>query len=143
MNDVPEKPNYAAERLVVVRDIAVLQVKLVVDGLRDLLLVPASLIAGLMSLLSTEKGGPGPYFYQLLDFGKQSEHWINLFGALRNAPPDLKQVETFPAADMDDLVGRIEKFMVEEHRRGGITAQAKTRLDKALHAFRDKHRGTS
>ena len=29
-----------------VRDVAVLQVKLIVDGLRDLILLPASLIAG-------------------------------------------------------------------------------------------------
>ena len=37
-------------RLDLVRDIAVFQAKLIVDGLRDLMLVPASLIAGIMSL---------------------------------------------------------------------------------------------
>ncbi len=138
MNALPEKSNDTVDRWTLVRDIGVLQVKLIVDGLRDLLLVPASLIAGLMSLLSSDTERPGPYFYQLLDLGKQSEHWINLFGALQNAPADLRQVEPFPKADMDELVGRLETFMIDEHKRGGITAQAKNRFDTALNAYRQK-----
>lgn len=116
------------------RDIGVLQAKLVIDGLRDLLLVPASLAVGLVSLFSNQGGRPGSQFYQLLGVGKQSERWINLFGALRNAPPDLEHAEPFPNSDMDDLVGRLETFVVDEHKRGGITAQAKGRFDKALNA---------
>lgn len=138
MNVLSEKSNDTVDRWTLVRDIGVLQVKLIVDGLRDLLLVPASLIAGLMSLLSNDLARPGPYFYQLLDLGKQSERWINLFGALQNAPADLRQVEPFPKADMDELVGRLETFMIDEHKRGGITAQAKNRFDTALNAFRQK-----
>jgi len=135
MNPLPEKKDSASERWTLARDIGVLQAKLVVDGLRDLLLVPASLIAGLVSLLSSKGDKPSHYFYQLLDIGKQSEHWINLFGALKNAPADLRQVEPFPGADMDELVGRLETFMVEEHKRGGITAQAKDRMDKVIKAI--------
>lgn len=135
MNPLPEKNNPASERWTLVRDIAVLQVKLVVDGLRDLLLVPASLIAGLVSLFSHKGDKTSHYFYQLLDLGKQSEHWINLFGALKNAPADLRQVEPFPEADMDELVGRLETFMVDEHKRGGVTAQAKGRMEKMIKAI--------
>lgn len=140
MELLPEKDQSASARWTLVRDIGVFQAKLLVDGLRDLLLVPASLTVGLISLLSSSGDKPGPYFYQLLDLGKQSEHWINLFGALRNAPADLRQVDPFPNADMDELVGRLETFMVEEHKRGGITAQAKNRLDKALNAVRKTRR---
>ena len=61
-----------------IRDVAVLQFKLVVDGLRDFLLVPVSLIAGIVSLTSGHKGVPGSQFYQLLSIGKQSENWIDL-----------------------------------------------------------------
>lgn len=132
MNDVPQTTEEPTERWTLARDIAVLQAKLLIDGLRDLLLVPASLAMGLVSLLSTEKGRPAPYFYQLLDLGKQTERWINLFGALENAPADIRQVEPFPDADMDVLVGRLEKFMVDEHKRGGLTAQAKERLDEVI-----------
>ena len=139
MNEVPDTTQPAPSRTTLARDIVVLQAKLLVDGLRDLILVPASLIVGVISLLSFDNGRPGAKFYRLLHAGKQSEHWINLFGALRNAPPDLEDVKGFPDADMDDIVGRLETYMVEEHRRGGMTAQAKDRLDKALDTI--KRRG--
>ena len=139
MNEVPDTTESALSRTTLARDIVVLQAKLLVDGLRDLILVPASLIVGVISLLSFDKDRPGAEFYRLLHAGKQSEHWINLFGALRNAPPDLEDVKGFPDADMDDIVGRLETYMVEEHRRGGMTAQAKDRLDKALDTI--KRRG--
>ena len=140
MNEVPETEEYSPDRWTMIRDIAVLQAKLIVDGLRDLALVPASLIAGIVSLVSGSDGRPGDQFYRLLRIGKQSERWINLFGAMKNAPPDLEHIEQFPAANMDDLVGRLETFVVDEHRRGGITAQAKDRLDKALDAINRSRR---
>jgi hypothetical protein len=132
MNQLPDTSTHASDRWTLARDIGVLQVKLVVDGFRDLLLVPASLIVGIVSLFSNRDGKPGLQFYQLLGVGKQSERWINLFGALRNAPEDLKHAEPFPDAELDDLVGRLETFVVDEHKRGGITAQAKERLDRTL-----------
>ena len=140
MNEVPDTARPALSRTTLARDIVVLQAKLLVDGLRDLILVPASLIVGIISLLSFDDSKPGAEFYRLLHAGKQSEHWINLFGALRNAPPDLEDVKGFPDADMDDIVGRLESYMVEEHRRGGMTAQAKDRLDKTLDSI--KRRGS-
>jgi hypothetical protein len=136
MNDVPQTNSKTSDRRTLARDIAVLQVKLLADGLRDLLLVPASLVVGLVSLFSNENGRPAPYFYQLLDLGKQTEHWINLFGALENAPPDVRQIEPLPDADIDDLVGRLETFMVDEHKRGGLTAQAQDRMGKVIRAMR-------
>ena len=138
MNDIAKPKDYSADRWTLLRDIGVLQVKLVIDGLRDLVLVPSSLVAGLISLFSNPGGKPGDQFYQLLGAGKQSEHWINLFGALKNAPAEVEHSTPFANADMDDLVGRIERFMIDEHKRGGLTAQAKERLDRALDAFQKR-----
>lgn len=138
MNESPEAQDDTSSRWILIRDIAVLQVKLVVDGLRDLILVPLSLIAGIVSLASGEGGVPGTHFYRLLVIGKQSERWINLFGALTNAPPDLEQSMPFPDADMDDIVGKIEAFVVSEERRGGMTAQARERFEKALDALQKR-----
>jgi len=140
MNDLPDTDTRTSERWTLARDIGVLQAKLVVDGLRDLLLVPASLVAGVLSLLSGEDGRPGTQFYQLLGVGKQSERWINLFGALQNAPADTRHVEPFPDADMDDIVRRLETFVLDEHRRGGITAQARDRFNRALDAVQRRNR---
>ena len=119
-----------------IRDIAVLQVKLIVDGLRDLILVPASLVAGIISLGKTKDGVPGTEFYTLVGVGKQSERWINLFGAYKNAPPEVTEQKHFGDADIDDIVSRVESFVVDEYKRGGVTAQARDRMNKAMDAMR-------
>lgn len=121
----------AVNRWTLIRDIAVLQVKLIVDGLRDLVLVPVSLVAGIISL---SRGGaqPGPEFYDLLRVGRRSEHWINLFGAAERLHGPASEDTHFPAEDIDKMVSRVESFIVDEYRKGGATAQAKNSLDKAI-----------
>lgn len=132
--DIKQQPNPDTDRLsrwTLIRDVAVFQVKLLVDGLRDLLLVPVSLLTGLVSLL---KGGaePGPEFYDLLRFGRQSERWINLFGAAERIHGPAEDDESLPAQDIDRLMARVESFIVDEYQSGGVTAQAKNRLDSAI-----------
>ena len=119
-----------------IRDLGVLQVKLIVDGFRDLLLLPASIIAALISLMRSENGKPGPEFYELLRAGKQSEQFIDLFGALRNAPDGFDVGDLKSGAGMDDIVSKVESFVVDEYKRGGVTAQAKSRIDDALEKLR-------
>lgn len=140
MNELPEQPQDTSARWSLARDIAVFQAKLLVDGLRDLVMVPASLVAGIISLASGTDGQPGTQFYRLLGVGKQSERWINLFGALKNAPPDLEHLEPFPDADLDDIVGKLEAFVVDDHQRSGMTAQARARVEKALSALQKRNR---
>lgn len=124
------------DRWTLIRDLVVFQFKLFVDGIRDLLLVPVSLVIGVISLL---KGGerPGTEFYDLLKFGRHTDHAINLFGAADRVhdPADDE-----PVPDIDDLVSKVEDYVVDEYRRGGITAQAKERLDKALDAASARRR---
>jgi len=139
MTEPLEKPPEDAGRWTLIRDLLVFQFKLVVDGLRDLLLVPAAFVAAVISLLSGNDGRPGPQFYQLMAFGKKSEHWINLFGGLKNAPPDADSDAPFPGGDIDQFVSRVENFVVDEYHRGGMTAQAKERFDKALDALQRRN----
>ena len=138
MNIATEKASQGVSRWRLVRDVGVLQAKLIVDGVRDLLLVPASLIVGVVSLVSSENGKPGPQFYQLLGWGKQTEQWIDLFGAVKNSPQKLAQTPSFDGQGMDDIVERFEAFIVDEYKSGGVTAQAKEHLDKILRAARAK-----
>lgn len=133
-----ERKEAGVERWTLLRDLGVLQVKLIVDGLRDIVLVPLSLLAGLISLASSKDGRPGPQFYHLLAWGKQSEGWINLFGAVKNSPEKIEQAQPFGDKDIDDIVGRLESFVVDEVKRGGVTSQAKDRLDKILDALQRK-----
>jgi hypothetical protein len=141
MNEESEEQEYpeGPDRWTLIRDVAVFQVKLLFDGFRDLLLLPISLIAGFASLI---KGGrtPSSDFYDLLRVGRRSERWINLFGAASHmhGPPSDK--DRFPVEDVDEMVSRVESYVVDEYRRGGVTAQAKERLDKALDLVHRKAR---
>ena len=138
MEPLPENEPEQPPVWTLVRDAAVLQVKLIVVGLRDLLLVPASLVAALVSVARTTDGKPGDEFYRLVSVGKQSERWINLFGALRNAPDHVVEEYQFGAADIDDIVSRVESFVVDEYQRGGVTKQARDRLNEAIRRARKR-----
>ena len=130
----------AVDREMLIRDVAVLQVKLIVDGLRDFILVPVSLVTGFISLF--RMGDPaGTEFYRLLRLGRKSERWINLFGAADHvALPDSEQ-GPFPDADIDELVGRLESFVVDEYREGGMSQPARNRLRRLVESLR-RHGGT-
>ena len=132
--DTPREPATAADRRTLVRDAAVLQVKLVIDGLRDLLLVPASIVAAIMSVIDHKNGRPGTQFYDLLAMGKRSEHWIDLFGALR----DRDEYDLSKEGNIDQVIDRMEAYVVDEYRRGSITKQAKERIDQALGALQER-----
>lgn len=133
-----EQTKPAPDRRTLVRDVAIFQFKLIVDGMRDFFLVPVSLVTGVMSFFSGRGGSAGPEFYRVLHVGKQSENWIDLFGALRNAPQDVDPGLPFPTANMDEVVDRIESFVVDEEKRGGMTSQARVRLEKLLRRLHDR-----
>lgn len=136
---VEEGPGYRT----LIRDAAVFQFKLVVDGFRDLVLLPASFIATILSLMHSRNGKPGPQFYRLLGAGKRSERWIDLFAAYRHSPePDTDEAFSSEPS-IDDIVYRVESFVVDEYQRGGVTAQAKSRLEKALSALQRRQKPDS
>ncbi len=135
-----ESDGLKPSRFTLIRDVAVFQFKLVVDGFRDLVLLPAALITGVISLARTRDGVPGPEFYELMALGKRSETWINLFGGLKNSPTHVDDSTDLANADIDDLVSRVETFVVDEYQRGGVTKNAKDRLDAALDALEKRYR---
>ncbi len=117
---MPEK--IRQQRWQLIRDSLVFQLKLVVDGLRDFLLVPAALIATILGLIIHPRE-PDYYFKQVLSWGRDSEIWINLFGR-RNVSSDAKQ--------LDDLVHIAEEKIRAEVEKGGIAATAKDAIDRGM-----------
>lgn len=77
----PGSPIHAS-RGQLVWDLIRFQVKLIVDGLVDLILSPLAWVAAILGLLA---GGDDPhrYFRQLLRTGRRIEVWLNLFGVYR------------------------------------------------------------
>ncbi len=112
-----------------VRELIVFQGKLFVDGVRDLVLAPISIVAAIMDLLGIGRRA-GRTFYDVILLGRETEHWINLFGAADRLLPG--SAEGSPPSGLDGLVRRMEDVVAEEYRRGGITASAKDAVDRAL-----------
>ena len=132
----------AVDRWTLTRDIAALQVKLIVDGLRDFILVPVSLVAGMMSLLRFS-ASPDNEFYRLLHIGRKSEKWINLFGAADRVRAGGEDSAAFPKEDFDSLVRKLEDMVVDEYRTGGVTRQARDHLEQLLSSVRPQRRKKS
>jgi len=83
----------SSQRSEVVHDTVVLQLKLIVDGFRDLLLLPVCLGAGVWGLIRHQKN-PGRYLYRVLSYGRLSEKWIGLF--------DEADKDIYPPLDYED-----------------------------------------
>jgi hypothetical protein len=134
MQDDSQSTGMPTDRRTLVRDIAILQVKLVVDGLRDFILVPVSLVAGIVSLVKSGDE-PATEFYDLLKMGRRSERWINLFGAAERVHGPANEDDQLLPEDIDALVSRVETFVVDEYKKGGVTKQAKDQVDRALNTL--------
>ncbi|AWZ01626.1 hypothetical protein RHODOSMS8_02096 [Rhodobiaceae bacterium] len=119
------------DRWTLMRDVTVFQGKLILDGLRDLLLSPISIAAALIGIIG---GGdkPGRQFYDLLYLGKRSEKWINLFGAASHVSPPRFDKED--SESVDALVDRLETVARRQYEKGGLTQNAKDAVDRALDA---------
>ena len=125
-----------ARRWQLVRDLAVFQAKLIVDGLKDLVLSPVSLMAALAGLLF-DRRDPGRSFYELLRWGHGFDRWVNLFGASQRALPPASEPQasglaTGTSDGLDAYVAKLERVLVEQYNRGGLTAKAKDALDQAI-----------
>jgi len=107
------------------KDVLVFQGKLGLDALRDLILSPVSVGAALFGAIFSPSE-PGKYFYDLMRWGRRSDHFIGLF----TAGQDPAEREDF--ASVDDIVETIEKVVVDEHERGGMSAEAKAHVEETL-----------
>lgn len=109
-----------------VRDVLVLQVKLLIGNLHNLILVPATTIAAALDLLS--KSGPhGSRFYRVLEWGRRADEAIGLYGALDRHEEHLKQ-----AVSVDGVVYRVEQAILREYEKGGTAASVKAAVDRVL-----------
>lgn len=116
------------------RDVTVFQLKLLMDGFRDVLLSPLSIVAAIVGFLFAGKNS-GKYFYRLLDLGHKSEIWINLFNA------EERQQAKNGFRSTDDYLREIEKMIAQEYKKGGLLKDAKDRFDRVLDKIpkRDNH----
>jgi hypothetical protein len=117
-----------------IRESLVFQVKLIADGMRDFALVPVSIVATIIGVI---RGGDTPdrEFQRVIELGRRSEQWINLFG--QHEP--IK--EAGRAGSIDMLLTQAEDVVREQVKEGGLTEPASRAITKALTAAHEKVRG--
>ena len=104
LHDEPEH----LSRVELIWRLVLFQFKLVMDGLRDMLLSPVSFVVAIAGLVA---GGETPdrYWTQLMRFGRRTDAWINLFDQ--------------HAGGADALVEPIERMMKQDPKRRSQLAQ--------------------
>ena len=106
MNSTNDSP-----RITLIRETAILQLKLIADGFRDAILIPISLLAALIGLL---RGGEDcdREYRRVIKLGRRSERWINLFG--HQQPLGIEH----PAGSMDQILEQVESVVIDQYRKG-------------------------
>jgi len=119
----------SGERWRFLRDVAVFQLKLFLDNVRDFALVPISLVAALIDLVYKGER-EGTLFYKVLRWGAHSEEVIDVYSAIEDYPPGSFEVN--PAYTVDAVVARLEGVVVRECEKGGTAASIKAAMDRAI-----------
>ena len=122
-----------SKRGTLVRNAVVFQLKLMADGLRDLVLLPVSLVATVIGLI---RGGDEPEreFLQVIEIGRESEQWINLFGNHNVGN------ESHAVASIDALFTKVEDTLKQHYKAAGTSESAQAEIDEALQVAHDKAR---
>jgi hypothetical protein len=123
-NDNKEDAAHARWRFI--GDVLVLQLKLVLGNLHNLLLIPATLGAAALDLIF-KADKHGARFYRVLGWGRQADEAIGLYNAL-----DRDEESAGHDFNVDTVVSHLEAAIVREYANGGTAASVKVALDKAL-----------
>jgi hypothetical protein len=77
-NQLSVKPNKPDNTKKLLRDVLIFQGKLALDGIRDIILSPIAVIAAIYGSI-THPENPSIYFQSLMQFGRKTDDFINLF----------------------------------------------------------------
>jgi hypothetical protein len=115
----------SSPRITLIRETAILQLKLLADGFRDAVLIPISLLAALIGLL---RGGEDcdREYRRVIKLGRHSERWINLFG--HQQPLGLSH----PAGSMDKILSQVESVVMDQYKKGRSKEETRAAIRKAL-----------
>lgn len=97
MNTLPKQH---ASRLI--KSVAILLLKLLLNAARDLVLIPVALAAALLDLLRIKSHAPG-FYRQVLRLGDISDRWIDVWSG--------GSEDETPRENVDALLARIEQVV--------------------------------
>ncbi len=83
-----------------IKEVAILQVKVLLGAARDLALGPTAIVAAFIDLVLMKQQEP-QYFRMVLRFGEKSDRWIDVWSGGRHPEQD-------PRENVDALIARVE-----------------------------------
>lgn len=124
------------ERWRFMRDVVVFQLKMFLDNVRDIVLMPVSLVAALIDLV-LRGDREGARFYRVLRWGRHSERVIDVYSAIEHHAPDTFEIGK--DYTVDGVIARLENVVSREVEKGGTAASIKSAMDRAIDQL---HAGT-
>jgi len=123
----PQATERHRRRLELVWEVALMQFKLFVGGMRDLALIPISIGAAVLGLLT---GGDEPeqHFRKVQQFWRRTEAWINLLG------------ESDSHDNADELAKPLHRSLEAEFDRDGWVRRTADQVNAALDSANAKTR---
>ena len=112
-------------------DLVVFQLKLVIDAVRDIILLPVTLVAGFIDFIVRRKKYTG-FFYSVLKLGRKSERWINLFGDADRPTPYGDIIDNFEVHAIENQLESIKRKVQSAYDEGTLNTAAKSAMDSAI-----------
>lgn len=100
-------------QFVILRDLVIFQVKLMLDGVKDIVLMPLSIAAAVLDLIFPGSR-PGHRFYGVMRVGERYDRWLSLFSAADNATSSTDGLFGHGREDPESMLARIENMLEHE-----------------------------
>lgn len=98
-------------RWVILRDLAIFQIKLVLDGAKDIVLGPIAVVAAGLDIV-LPGALPGHRFYSVMRVGERFDHWLSLFSAADKASAREDGLFGASRAGSPSMLGRLEEIVI-------------------------------
>jgi hypothetical protein len=99
------------DRTVIIRDLIIFQVKLLLDGVKDVVLSPLSIVAAGLDIISPTRKR-GKRLYTVLTLGERFDRWLNLFNVSERAAAHEEGLFGASRAGADTLLGKLEELVI-------------------------------
>ncbi len=112
---MPRKPLVVATRQVTLRDFMIFQLKLALDGLKDVVVFQVSIFAMIVDFFAG-RGAKPRWFYSVVRMSERFDRWLDLHGAMQKIDAGETEDGFFGVSEAgsDSLLGEIEQIV-----RGG------------------------
>lgn len=134
-----DAPKTSDERWQFWRDVLVFELKMFIGNLRYFALMPISLAAAIIDLVSKGEH-EGALFYSVLRWGAHSDQVLEVYSPIRR---QLQDSNVNPNYTVDGVVACLQSVLVRECEKGGTAATIKPALDRTidqLHRETGEHR---